>query len=317
MPYPDRTTHHPAPLRLGLADRKQKKPAGLMKPSNQPAHLKRTFASSADSACAARRANRLTLGVRFLAKRFEKNRPALLKLLDGRLDGGQLLKRVVAAARTSPPRRHSDRGACSGGGRNVGRQSPRIRLNAACGHRHRTRWLTRLLAVLLDVVDALLAEDLLHTLDGVTLGVKQMPNTAQKLHIFRAIVTAPTAPLHGTDLREACFPESQNMLLDIELISNLADGSKSLCCLAHRYPSMPWLNRAQNQLSPISFTDTPKLPLAHHSRFESSLLHASFYRISIEVKKTCSYSTRLLTNNDIANGALRLDQSDRMVTGFF
>jgi hypothetical protein len=80
---------------------------------------------------------------------------------------------------------------------------------------------------------------------------------------------------------------------------------------------MPWLNRAQNQLSPISFTDTPKLPLAHHSRFESSLLHASFYRISIEVKKTCSYSTRLLTNNDIANGALRLDQSDRMVTGFF
>ena len=66
--------------------------------------------------------------------------------------------------------------------------------------------------MLLHLIDALLAQDLLHALDGVALGVQQMADAAQQRQILGAIVAAPAAALHRPDLRKPAFPEAQDVL---------------------------------------------------------------------------------------------------------
>src|SRR5262245_59773229 len=60
--------------------------------------------------------------------------------------------------------------------------------------------------------DALLADDPLHTTDGVALAVEEMADAAQKRHIVRAVVTAAAAALHWFYFAESAFPKPQHML---------------------------------------------------------------------------------------------------------
>ena len=80
----------------------------------------------------------------------------------------------------------------------------------------------------LHLVDALLAQDLLHALDGVAFRVQQVADAAQQLQILRPVVAAAAAPLHRLDLRKPAFPEAQDVLGHVELARNLADRTKCL-----------------------------------------------------------------------------------------
>src|SRR6185312_7568459 len=79
---------------------------------------------------------------------------------------------------------------------------------------------------LLDECRALLAQDALHAADCVSLPVEEMADAAQQVDVVRPIVAPATAALHRLDLVETRFPESQNVLRQIELVGDLADGAK-------------------------------------------------------------------------------------------
>ncbi len=70
----------------------------------------------------------------------------------------------------------------------------------------------RLDAELLHRVDALLAQNLLHALYGVTLGVQQAADAAQQRQVLGAVVTRPPPRFIGPNLRKATFPEAENVL---------------------------------------------------------------------------------------------------------
>src|SRR6185312_5421787 len=80
--------------------------------------------------------------------------------------------------------------------------------------------------------DALLAQDALHAADGVTLAVEQMADATQQLDVIRPIIATAAAPLHRIDIAEARLPETQYVLRQIELVRNLADGTKCVGRLA-------------------------------------------------------------------------------------
>src|SRR5262245_14788283 len=71
-----------------------------------------------------------------------------------------------------------------------------------------------------------LAQKLLHTLDGISRVLQQIADSLEQLHIRRAIQPATAAPLHGLDLGEFQFPEAQYVLLDAKLLRHLADIAK-------------------------------------------------------------------------------------------
>ncbi len=78
----------------------------------------------------------------------------------------------------------------------------------------------------LDRFDAVLAQNALHPANGISLTVKQPPDAAQQINVIGTIIAATAAPLHRFDLVEACFPEPQNVLRHIKVISNFADRPK-------------------------------------------------------------------------------------------
>ena len=80
----------------------------------------------------------------------------------------------------------------------------------------------------LDVLDAVLAQQPLHALDGVAGVLQEIADAAQKLHVGRPVEAAPAAALHGLELRELQLPEAQHVLLDAELDRHLADVAKCL-----------------------------------------------------------------------------------------
>ena len=88
-----------------------------------------------------------------------------------------------------------------------------------------------------------LAEDLLHTPDGVAIVVEQEADAAQKLHVLRPVITPAAAALHGFQLGEFGFPEAQHVLRDFKLVSNLADRAKRLWRLIQRPSSLLASNR--------------------------------------------------------------------------
>ena len=89
-----------------------------------------------------------------------------------------------------------------------------------------------------DLIDALLAQDLLNALDRVAVGVQQRANAPQQLHVLRAIVAPAAAPLHRPDLRKPAFPEPQDVLRNAKLASNFANRAKRFGRLVHRvHPS--------------------------------------------------------------------------------
>lgn len=60
--------------------------------------------------------------------------------------------------------------------------------------------------------NALLAQNALHTLDGVPFIVEQMTNALQKRDITWSIVAPTTGAFHRLDLAEAGFPKPQDVL---------------------------------------------------------------------------------------------------------
>ncbi len=93
---------------------------------------------------------------------------------------------------------------------------------------HRRRRHRRIVSQSLDRLDPLLAQNPLHTADGVALAIKQAADATQQIDIVGAIVAAPAAALHRLDLGEAGFPEAQHVLRDVEIVGDLADGPECI-----------------------------------------------------------------------------------------
>ena len=71
-------------------------------------------------------------------------------------------------------------------------------------------------------------EDALHPADGVALAVQQPPDALEQIDVVGAILTPAPAPLHRLDLGEPGLPEPQDVLGNIEIVSDLADGSERI-----------------------------------------------------------------------------------------
>src|SRR5712692_7294135 len=100
------------------------------------------------------------------------------------------------------------------------------------------RLVTRLLAFdrmadRLHVAHALFTQDLLHAPDRIALAVEQMPNAAQEIDVVVAIVAPAAAAFQRLDLSEAGFPEAQDMLRQVEVIGDLADGTERVWSFFH------------------------------------------------------------------------------------
>src|SRR5690606_32384731 len=105
---------------------------------------------------------------------------------------------------------------------------PRFRFRRlAAGHGSRNRR-GGIHPAALDLVDTLGAQDLLNTADRVALEVQQVTNAPQQVKVLRPVVASPAAPLHGLDLRELLFPEPEDVLGNVELFRDLADGPERL-----------------------------------------------------------------------------------------
>src|SRR5215475_6173138 len=97
----------------------------------------------------------------------------------------------------------------------------------------------------------MLLENALHPADGVALAIEQAADAPEQVDVVGAVVAAAAAALHRLDLREARFPEPQHMLWDVEVRSDLADGSErirrlvqmpaSLRLLEWSVPHIRWL----------------------------------------------------------------------------
>src|SRR4029078_7757630 len=63
----------------------------------------------------------------------------------------------------------------------------------------------------------LLAQNSLHTTNGVALAIQQMSNSAEEIDIVRAIVAPAAAAFHRLDLVEAALPKAQHVLRQIAI----------------------------------------------------------------------------------------------------
>src|SRR5205823_830942 len=79
-----------------------------------------------------------------------------------------------------------------------------------------------------DISNALLAQDALDAADGVAFAIEQRANALEEINIIGTIETPAAAALHRLHLGETRFPESQDVLGNIELRSDFADRPESL-----------------------------------------------------------------------------------------
>jgi hypothetical protein len=77
-------------------------------------------------------------------------------------------------------------------------------------------------------VNPLLFQDSLHTLDGVAFAVEQVTDAPQQIDILGPVEPAASGPFDRPDLREAGFPEAQDVLGQREILGHLADGAKGV-----------------------------------------------------------------------------------------
>src|SRR5262245_52773286 len=90
-----------------------------------------------------------------------------------------------------------------------------------------------------DETGSLLAQDLLHAPDGVTVVIKEKTNAAKQSHILWPVIAASATTLHRLELSEFCFPEAKHVLRDFQLIGNFTDRTKGLGRFVHRSNSPP------------------------------------------------------------------------------
>ncbi len=93
------------------------------------------------------------------------------------------------------------------------------------------------------LVLALLAEQLLNALDRIALRVQQVMDGFQNIHVLRTVITPTAAALERPYLRKLGFPETEHMLLDIQILGHLADGAKSARRLAGFFGLLSLLGR--------------------------------------------------------------------------
>jgi hypothetical protein len=83
-----------------------------------------------------------------------------------------------------------------------------------------------------DKLGALLAQYPLHAADGVTFPVEQMLDAAKQFDVVRTIIAASAAALHRLDFAKPALPKAQNMLRQVEFVSDFADSAKCIGRLA-------------------------------------------------------------------------------------
>jgi hypothetical protein len=70
--------------------------------------------------------------------------------------------------------------------------------------------------------NALLAQNALHTFDGVTFIIKQVANALQERDVRGPVVASATRALHRLDLAKAGFPETKHMLWQVQNVRRFA-----------------------------------------------------------------------------------------------
>jgi len=81
--------------------------------------------------------------------------------------------------------------------------------------------------------DALFLKDPLHTLDGVAFALEELANAPQQVDIVRTIIAPPAAAFQRLDVGKARFPEAQDVLGQVEVFGDLADGSECVGAFVH------------------------------------------------------------------------------------
>ena len=69
--------------------------------------------------------------------------------------------------------------------------------------------------------------------DRIALAVQKMADAAQQVDVVGAVVAAAAAALQRLDLLETGFPESQNVLRQVEIVRNFADRPERVRRLVH------------------------------------------------------------------------------------
>jgi len=66
----------------------------------------------------------------------------------------------------------------------------------------------------------------LHALDRVAVRIEQLADPGEKFHVLRPVVAPAAATLQRPDLRKLALPEAQDVLRNVELLGDLADGAE-------------------------------------------------------------------------------------------
>src|SRR4029077_21232205 len=91
--------------------------------------------------------------------------------------------------------------------------------------------------------DAFFAQDALYATNGVALAVEKVSHAVQQVDVVGPVVAPPAAPFQRPDLREAAFPEAQDMLRNVDLLGHLADRAECVRRL-FQFPRSPIVTRS-------------------------------------------------------------------------
>ena len=72
-----------------------------------------------------------------------------------------------------------------------------------------------------------ITQELLNTLDGVTLTVEEFADAMEQCNVFRAVIPPAAATLQRANLAELGFPETEDVRRNIEIFRYLTDRSES------------------------------------------------------------------------------------------
>ena len=118
----------------------------------------------------------------------------------------------------------------TGGNRWCGRKDNRRRpfdINDLLDHHRLGRRRFGATADIGDMAKPTLLQDLLNTLDGEAIMIKQSTDAFEQIDIFGPVITPAASALDRLDLCETAFPETQHMLRHVEFTRDFTDGAES------------------------------------------------------------------------------------------